>query len=124
MYVFYECILCNLCDLCSLCVFVDYMPFKLVSNQIGIHRRPTIKAHAAAGAELIPSHGNSQSMRPRLSPELIAGKSWNEHAEKFFEQMTSLEGVRLPGQRRHTNRQDKGPRQINSELIEKIKSLI
>ena len=59
-----------------------------------------------------------------LSPELISGKNWNEHAEKFFEQMTSLDGVRLPGQRRHTNRQDKGPRQINSELIEKIKSLI
>ncbi len=59
-----------------------------------------------------------------LSPELIAGKNWNEHSEKFFEQMTSLDGVRLPGQRRHTNRQDKGPRQINSELIEKIKSLI
>ncbi len=59
-----------------------------------------------------------------LSPELIAGKNWNEHAEKFFEQMTSLDGVRLPGQRRHTNRQDKGSRQINSELIEKIKSLI
>ena len=59
-----------------------------------------------------------------LSPELIAWKNWKEHAEKFFEQMTSLDGVRLPGQRRHTNRQDKGPRQINSELIEKIKSLI
>ena len=59
-----------------------------------------------------------------LSPELIAGKNWNEHAEKFFEQMTSLDGVRLPGQRRHTNRQNKSPRQINSELIEKIKSLI
>ena len=59
-----------------------------------------------------------------LSPELIAGKNWNEHAEKFFEQMTSLDGVRLPGQRRHTNREDKGPRHINTELIEKIKSLI
>ena len=56
-----------------------------------------------------------------LSPELIAGKNWNEHAEKFFEQMTSLEGVRLPGQRRHNNRNDKGPREINSTLVEKIK---
>ena len=26
-----------------------------------------------------------------LSPELIAGKNWNEHAEKFFEQMISLD---------------------------------
>ena len=59
-----------------------------------------------------------------LSPQLIAGNNWNEHAEKFFEQMTSLDGVRLPGQRRHTNREDKGPRHINSELIEKIKSII
>ena len=36
-----------------------------------------------------------------LSPELIAGNNWNDHAEKFFEQMKSLEGVRLPGERRH-----------------------
>ena len=59
-----------------------------------------------------------------LSPELIAGKDWNEHAEKFFTQMLSLDGVRLPGQRRHNNRNDKGPREINTNLLEKIKSLI
>jgi len=59
-----------------------------------------------------------------LSPELIAGKNWNEHAESFFEQMTSLEGVRLPGARRHNNRKNKGPREINTSLIEKINSLI
>ena len=58
-----------------------------------------------------------------LSPQLIAGNNWNEHAEKFFHQMTSLEGVRLPGQRRHENRNDLGPRNINKELVEKIKSL-
>ena len=58
-----------------------------------------------------------------LSPQLIAGDGWNEHAEKFFHQMTSLEGVRLPGQRRHNNRKDEGPRKINSELVEKINIL-
>jgi len=58
-----------------------------------------------------------------LSPKLIAGDGWNEHAEKFFEKMTSMEGVRLPGQRRHNNRKDTGPREINTSLIEKIKSL-
>ena len=58
-----------------------------------------------------------------LSPQLIAGEGWNEHAEKFFEQMESLEGVRLPGQRRHNNRKDTGPRNINTELVNKIKSL-
>ena len=58
-----------------------------------------------------------------LSPQLIAGDGWNEHAEKFFNQMSSLDGVRLPGQRRHNNRNDTGPRKINTTLIEKIQSL-
>ncbi len=58
-----------------------------------------------------------------LSPQLIAGDGWNEHAEKFFVQMESLEGARLPGQRRHTNRKDVGKRNINEELVNKIESL-
>ena len=59
-----------------------------------------------------------------LSPELIAGQNWNEHAENFFEQMTSLDGVRLPGQRRHNNRKNDRPRNINKELVEKINLLL
>ena len=59
-----------------------------------------------------------------LSPDLIAGNNWNEHAEKFFERMESMEGVRLPGQRRHNNRKDLGPRKINTILVEKIESLL
>ena len=58
-----------------------------------------------------------------LSPQLIAGDGWNEHAENFFNQMSSLDGVRLPGERRHKNRKDTGPRKINTALIEKIQSL-
>ena len=58
-----------------------------------------------------------------LSPQLIAGEGWNEHAENFFNQMISLDGVRLPGERRHKNRNDTGPRKINTALIEKIQSL-
>ena len=37
--------------------------------------------------------------------------------------MSSLDGVRLPGQRRHKNRLNLGPREINKELIEKINEL-
>ena len=58
-----------------------------------------------------------------FSPQLIAGNDWNDHAEKFFNEMISLEGVRLPGQRRHNNRKNTGPRNINKELVEKIKKL-
>ena len=37
--------------------------------------------------------------------------------------MQSMDGVRLPGERRHKNRLDLGPRKINEELIKKIKKL-
>jgi len=58
-----------------------------------------------------------------ISPEKISGSEWDKHADEFFNKMKSMEGVRLPGERRHKNRLDKGPRNINEELVNKIKSL-
>ena len=58
-----------------------------------------------------------------ISPEKISGSGWDKHADDFFKKMKSMEGVRLPGERRHKNRLDKGPRNINEELVNKIKSL-
>ena len=58
-----------------------------------------------------------------ISPEKIAGPDWSKHSDEFFKKMQSMDGVRLPGERRHKNRLDKGPRKINKELIEKIKKL-
>ena len=45
------------------------------------------------------------------------------YSDEFFKKMQSMDGVRLPGERRHKNRLDKGPRNINEELVNKIKSL-
>jgi len=81
----------------------------------------SFEAKAADNKDGGPARGGEFIMA--LSPQLIAGDGWNEHAEKFFEQMESMDGVRLPGQRRHNNRKDKGPRNINTELVEKIRSL-
>ena len=53
----------------------------------------------------------------------MAGSNWDKHADKFFSKMKSMDGVRLPGERRHKNRLDKGPRQINEDLVKKIKTL-
>ena len=58
-----------------------------------------------------------------ISPEKIAGHDWKKHSDEFFKKMQSMDGVRLPGERRHKNRLDEGPRKINKELIEKIKKL-
>ena len=48
-----------------------------------------------------------------ISPDKLSGNDWNKHSNEFFEKMKSMEGVRLPGERRHKNRLDKGPRNIN-----------
>ena len=53
----------------------------------------------------------------------MAGPGWGKHADEFFKKMKSMEGVRLPGERRHKNRLDLGPRKINEELIKKIRDL-
>ena len=58
-----------------------------------------------------------------LSPALIAGAGWDSHAEAFVDRLSSLDGVRLPGERRHVNRLDTGPRSINQALVETIRDL-
>ena len=58
-----------------------------------------------------------------ISPDKLSGNDWNKHSNEFFDKMKSMDGVRLPGERRHKNRLDKGPRKINEELVNKIKSL-
>ena len=58
-----------------------------------------------------------------ISPDKISNTDWDKHSSEFFDKMKSMEGVRLPGERRHKNRLDKGPRNINEELVKKIKSL-
>ena len=59
-----------------------------------------------------------------MSPQLIAGDDWAEHSQGFFDKLSGMEGVRLPGQRRHTNRLSDEPRQINTALIEKIRGFM
>ena len=58
-----------------------------------------------------------------ISPKKITDSNWDEHANEFFNKMKAMDEVRLPGERRHKNRLDKGPRNINAELVNKIKSL-
>ena len=58
-----------------------------------------------------------------ISPDKLSNSDWDIHSSKFFEKMKSMGDVRLPGERRHKNRLDKGPRHINEDLVNKIKSL-
>ena len=58
-----------------------------------------------------------------ISPDKLSDTDWDTHSSKFFDKMKSMGDVRLPGERRHKNRLDKGPRHINEDLVNKIKSL-
>ena len=58
-----------------------------------------------------------------ISPDKLSNSDWDTHSSKFFEKMKAMGDVRLPGERRHKNRLDKGPRHINVNLVNKIKSL-
>ena len=57
-------------------------------------------------------HDNKDGGPPRggefmlaMDPARFAGEAWLDHTEAFFDKMTSIEGVRLPGTRRHANRE-------------------
>ena len=59
-----------------------------------------------------------------MSPAIIAGDGWQDHVEGFVQKLSNIDGVRMPGARRHKNRMDEGPRPINLALIETINSLL
>ena len=59
-----------------------------------------------------------------MSPAIIADDGWQDHVEGFVQKLSNIDGVRMPGARRHKNRMDKGPRPINLALIDTIYSLL
>lgn len=62
-----------------------------------------------------------------ISPAMATQSAdWEAHCEAFFSRYLNLQGhqLRLPGARRHKNRISTAPRNINTELLEKIKSLM
>jgi|TARA_B110000971_G_scaffold212372_1_gene241744 delta1-piperideine-2-carboxylate reductase len=56
-----------------------------------------------------------------MSPNILSGKNSNNQTDRFFEKYDAIKGARLPGARRHKNREDKGPRAVNAALIKTIK---
>ena len=59
-----------------------------------------------------------------FNPEIMASSNWEEHCANFFQKLTSIDGVRLPGSRRYKNRSGDNYRSINEELLLKVKSYL
>ena len=59
-----------------------------------------------------------------MNPEILSGGVWQEQSEEFIKRLGQLDGVRLPAERRYQNRHNSGPREINNNLLQKIRPTI
>ena len=59
-----------------------------------------------------------------MNPDMLSGADWQAESEAFLAKLDALEGVRLPAERRYANRQNTGPREINSDLLNKIRATL
>ena len=55
-----------------------------------------------------------------ISPKILSGKDTSEQTEQFLKKYNDIEGVRIPGSRRHKNRENNGPREVNTSLFNTI----
>jgi len=58
-----------------------------------------------------------------MSPDVLAGPDWAEHSDGFLHELESMDGVRLPGQRRFANRTSDEARPVNADLVTQIREL-
>ena len=86
-----------------------------------IGERFSYEAGAADNGDGGPARGGEFLLA--FDPAFLAPQGWEAHAEEFFTRLTGLEGVRLPGERRHQLRQLEGSRAVNAELAETIQRL-
>jgi delta1-piperideine-2-carboxylate reductase len=91
----------------------------LAAGAIG--ERFSFEAAAADNKDGGPPRGGELLLA--LSPEMLAGAGWAAHCEPFFERFDAIEGARLPGSRRHSNRLSRAPREIDAGLVEQIRAL-
>lgn len=86
-----------------------------------VGERFSFEAAAADNRDGGPPRGGEFMLA--ISPELLAGPGWAEHCEGFFQEFEAIKGARLPGSRRHRNRLSDAPRQINADLIARVRAL-
>jgi delta1-piperideine-2-carboxylate reductase len=91
----------------------------LAAGAIG--ERFSFEAAEADNGDGGPSRGGELMLA--ISPELLAGSDWAEHCERFFQRFDSIQGARLPGSRRHENRLSDAPREINVDLVARVRAL-
>ena len=100
----------------AIALMVELLAAGLTGEQFSFEARATDNGDGGPprGGEMILS----------LAPSVIAGEGWEAHVEGFVEKLQALDGIRLPGARRHYNRLDTGPRAINAALVDTIKDLL
>lgn len=98
---------------------ISLMVELLAAGAVG--ERFSFEAAAADNKDGGPPRGGEFLLA--ISPELLAGPHWAEHCEGLFRQFDAIEGARLPGSRRHTNRLSTAPRNLHAGLVEHVRAL-
>lgn len=57
-----------------------------------------------------------------MSPDILAGHDWAEHSNAFLGELESMPGVRMPGRRRFAQRASGEPIDVNTELVETLRT--
>ncbi|MEZ5651978.1 MAG: Ldh family oxidoreductase [Burkholderiaceae bacterium] len=58
-----------------------------------------------------------------IDPARVAGADPAAATEQFVAALKAIDGVRLPGERRHSRRGDGGPRDVDAVLVEKLRTM-
>lgn len=58
-----------------------------------------------------------------MSPDVLAGPGWADHSDAFLDELASMAGVRLPGERRFVNRHSNAPIDVDARLLAEVRSL-
>lgn len=59
-----------------------------------------------------------------MAPEVLAGPGWAEHSDAFLSELESLPGVRMPSQRRFTQRRTNLPVDVDRSLVDSLRLVV
>lgn len=58
-----------------------------------------------------------------IDPERLAGTDFRDHGEQLLAKIEAMDGARLPGSRRYTNRAQGGPVEVSDKILDAIAAL-
>ena len=100
----------------AIAMMIELMAGPLIGDRLSLDARAELgpDSHLPIGGELIIA------IDPRATS---GGADWQGDGERLLTRIEAMEGARLPGARRHSNRGDTGPREVPEKVLAEIARL-